>query len=104
MSSTAAPDPVPHSPLPIPPSVRTAWTILRICIEERLTYRGDFAIGTLMRFLPVVTQAFLWSAVFAGAGQPSQIGGFSSKEFVAYYLLTYIARAFSIKLIPASWA
>ncbi len=76
-------------------SLRTAWTILRICIEERLTYRGDFAIGTLMRFLPVVTQTFLWSAVFVGAGGPGRIGGFTSNEFVAYYLLTYVARAFS---------
>ena len=44
--------------------VQTWWTILRICLEERLVYRGDFALGTLMRFLPFVTQVFLWSAVF----------------------------------------
>ena len=37
----------------------TWWTILRICLEERLVYRGDFALGTLMRFLPIVTQIFL---------------------------------------------
>ena len=46
--------------------VQTWWTILRICIEERLVYRGDFWLGTLMRFLPIVTQIFLWGAVFAG--------------------------------------
>ena len=28
----------------------------------------DFALGTLMRFLPIVTQIFLWAAVFAGHG------------------------------------
>ena len=27
----------------------TWWIILRICLEERLVYRGDFALGTLMR-------------------------------------------------------
>ena len=43
----------------------TWWTILRISLEERLVYRGDFALGTLMRFLPIVTQIFLWSAVFS---------------------------------------
>jgi ABC-2 type transport system permease protein len=74
--------------------LRTWWTILRICIEERLTYRGDFALGTLMRFLPIVTQTFLWTAVFTGAGA-SSIGGFSLNEIVAYYLLTYVSRAFS---------
>ena len=45
---------------------QTWWTILRICIEERLVYRGDFWLGTLMRFLPIVTQIFLWGAVFEG--------------------------------------
>jgi ABC-2 type transport system permease protein len=78
----------------------TWWTILRICIEERLVYRGDFWLGTLMRFLPIVTQIFLWSAVFAGmeatrAGSTDQIRGYSYHDFVAYYLLTTISRAFS---------
>jgi ABC-2 type transport system permease protein len=73
----------------------TYWTILRICIEERLVYRGDFALGTLMRFLPIVTQTFLWTAVFAGANNPRMIGDYSRNDFIAYYLLTYVARAFS---------
>ena len=29
--------------------VSTWWTVFRIAIEERLVYRGDFALGTLMR-------------------------------------------------------
>ena len=44
--------------------LQTWWTILRISLDERLVYRGDFALGTLMRFLPIVTQIFLWTAVF----------------------------------------
>ncbi len=44
----------------------TWLTILRIALEERLVYRGDFALGTLMRFLPIVTQIFLWGAIFEG--------------------------------------
>jgi ABC-2 type transport system permease protein len=74
---------------------RTWWTILRICLEERLVYRGDFALGTLMRFLPIVTQTFLWTAVFVGAGEPPSIAGYTRDDFIAYYLLTYVARAFS---------
>jgi len=73
---------------------QTWWTILRICLEERLVYRGDFALGTLMRFLPIVTQIFLWTAVFAGAGA-GRIVGYTKEEIVAYYLLTMLARAFS---------
>ncbi len=45
----------------------TWWTILRISLEERLVYRGDFALGTLMRFLPLVTQVFFWGAIFDGS-------------------------------------
>jgi ABC-2 type transport system permease protein len=77
----------------------TWWTILRISLEERLVYRGDFALGTLMRFLPIVTQIFLWGAVFSGLyavteGRP-EIAGYSYRDFIAYYLLTMVSRAFS---------
>ena len=81
----------------------TWWTILRITLEERLVYRGDFALGTLMRFLPIVTQIFLWWAIFdaidvssstAAVGERT-IAGYSYNNFVAYCLLTMVARAFS---------
>jgi ABC-2 type transport system permease protein len=52
-----------------------------------------------MRFLPIVTQIFLWTAVFAAvsaSGSDAQsIAGYSNSDFIAYYLLTMIARAFS---------
>ena len=74
--------------------LRTWLTMLAICIEERLVYRGDFALGTLMRFLPIVTQVFLWTAVF-GATSSGDIAGYSRNDIVAYYLLTMVSRAFS---------
>lgn len=74
--------------------LRTWWVILRICLEERLVYRGDFALGTLMRFLPIVTQIFLWYAIFEARGQAS-LAGYRYEEFVGYYLLTMVGRAFS---------
>jgi ABC-2 type transport system permease protein len=81
------------------PSLATSWTVLRIAVEERLIYRVDFALGTLMRFLPVVTQIFLWGAVFAAMGKlphPSHhVAGYSYHDMIAYYLLTIIGRAFS---------
>lgn len=79
-------------------SPAAAWTIIRISVAERLIYRGDFALGTLMRFLPIVTQVFLWAAVFSAldaAGRPAEVAGFSYREMIAYYLLTMVARAFS---------
>lgn len=71
----------------------TWWTILRICLEERLVYRGDFALGTLMRFLPIVTQIFLWGTIFETVS--GTIAGYTYHDFIAYYLLTMVARAFS---------
>ena len=74
--------------------LRTWCTMLTICLEERLAYRGDFIIGTLMRFLPIVTQVFLWTAVF-NATSRADIAGYSRNDIVAYYLLTMVTRAFS---------
>lgn len=87
--------------LPIGNRFRTWWMILRIALEERLVYRGDFALGTLMRFLPIITQIFLWAAVYesvaSGSGnkESTSLGGFRYGDMVAYYLLTMLARAFS---------
>jgi ABC-2 type transport system permease protein len=74
--------------------LQTWWMILRVCLEERLVYRGDFALGTLFRFLPFVTQIFLWGAIFAANGN-RPIAGYTYEEFIAYYLLTLVGRAFS---------
>lgn len=77
---------------------KTWWMILRIGLEERLVYRGDFALGTLMRFLPIVTQIFLWFSIFRAAKtQYIQAGEvkYSYEDMVAYFLLTMVVRAFS---------
>src|SRR4026209_764801 len=89
---------IPQSTFPLRYSVRTWWTILRISLEERLVYRGDFALGTLMRFLPLVTQVFLWGAIFQAVKSENgsgTIAGYTFREMIAYYLLTQISRAFS---------
>ncbi len=75
-------------------ALRIWWTMLVISIEERLVYRGDFALGTLMRFLPIVTQVFLWTAVYSAASRDT-IAGYTRNDIIAYYLLTMVARAFS---------
>ena len=85
------------------PTLTLYWTVFRISIAERLAYRADFALGTLMRFLPIVTQIFLWSAVFQGMGvgrtasgnSNGLIAGYSYHDFIAYYLLAMLGRAFS---------
>ncbi len=74
--------------------VRLKWLILRTAIEERLTYRADFAFSTLVRFLPIVTQIFLWSAIFQNAAGRS-IQGYNFSDMVSYFLLVMLTRAFS---------
>jgi ABC-2 type transport system permease protein len=78
-------------------SLGTRWYILRTSIEERLMYRADFALGTLFRFLPIVTQIFLWAAIFGvtAGGSARRIAGYSFEDMVSYYLLAMVGRAFS---------
>ena len=74
--------------------VRVKWLILKTAMEERLAYRGDFAFATLVRFLPIVTQIFLWNAIFSG--DPHRLmNGYTYATMVSYYLLVMLSRAFS---------
>jgi ABC-2 type transport system permease protein len=78
-------------------TLRTKWFILRTSIDERLAYRGDFAFATLVRFLPIVTQVFLWGAIYQAqsAGEERVINSYRYSDMVAYYLLVMVGRAFS---------
>ena len=77
--------------------MRTWWYILRTSMTERLTYRGDFVFATLVRFLPIVTQIFLWRAIFAvSSDNPvGSIHRYTYSSMIAYYLLANVGRAFS---------
>ena len=75
-------------------SLRLNWWIFKTAVAERLAYRADFAFSTLVRFLPIVTQIFLWTAVYAGTRSDS-LNGYSLPEMVSYYLLAMVGRAFS---------
>lgn len=77
--------------------IRVYWIILQTSMAERFAYRSDFALGTLFRFLPIITQIFLWGAIFGTMDTRSdkQIAGYTYGEFVAYYLMAMLARAFS---------
>jgi len=75
-------------------AVRLKWQVLRTAIEERLVYRGDFAFSTLVRFLPIVTQIFLWNAIYQDDPDRA-LRGYRFGDMVSYYLLVMLARAFS---------
>jgi ABC-2 type transport system permease protein len=75
-------------------TLRKYRRIFRASLVERMAYRGDFLIGTLLRFLPMVTTILLWQAIYAGSGK-SELNGFRYREMIAYLLLTHISRMFS---------
>ena len=59
-----------------------------------MTYRGDFFLGTLLRFLPLVTTILLWQAIYAGSGQ-TKLADYTVDDTIAYLLLVHISRMFS---------
>uniref|UniRef100_A0A7C2NV36 ABC transporter permease n=1 Tax=Schlesneria paludicola TaxID=360056 RepID=A0A7C2NV36_9PLAN len=76
---------------------RVRSCILRTSLSERLVYRADFAFATFVRFLPIITQIFLWGAVY-GTLQPGEsrtINAYTYGDMVAYALLVMLGRAFS---------
>jgi ABC-2 type transport system permease protein len=74
--------------------VRKYVNIFRVSLIERMAYRGDFLLGTILRFFPVITTILLWQAVFKGTAQ-HRIAGYSEQRMIAYLLLIHISRMFS---------
>ena len=74
--------------------VVTWWTFFKVSINERLVYRADFMLGTLMRFLPTLTQIFLWWAIYdviSTPGSAESAGG--PDKAIAGYRYTHIVIA-----------
>ena len=44
-------------------TLRKYFYVLRIALSERLVYRTDFFLSTLMRFAPMVSTILLWRRV-----------------------------------------
>jgi ABC-2 type transport system permease protein len=76
------------------PALVKYWNIFRASLIERMVYRLDFLLGTVLRFLPIVTTILLWQAIYAGSGQ-LKLGSFTLREMIAYLLLVHISRMFS---------
>jgi ABC-2 type transport system permease protein len=70
------------------------WTTFKVGLSERLVYRFNFFAGVFVNFLPLVTQFFLWSAVFA-TRDDEPIAGYTLSSMMAYYMLIHVARSFS---------
>ncbi|HMP03259.1 MAG TPA: ABC-2 family transporter protein [Gemmatales bacterium] len=75
-------------------SFRKYLNICRVSLSERLAYRGDFILATVLRFLPLLTTVLLWEAIFAGS-EKDELAGFTYRNMIAYLLLVHISRMFS---------
>jgi ABC-2 type transport system permease protein len=75
-------------------ALRKYFNIFRVSLVERMAYRGDFLLGTVLRFLPMATTILLWEAVYAGSGQ-TELAGFTRDKMIAYLLLIHVSRMFS---------
>jgi ABC-2 type transport system permease protein len=79
-------------------TLRKYYRIFRASLIERMVYRADFFINTILRFLPMLTTILLWSAVFAGPDdnpEGKELKGFTYHQMIAYLLLVHISRMFS---------
>src|SRR5438128_7229871 len=90
---SSAPTFVPAAP-PAAARLRKYLRIYRVSLTERLVYRGDFFLSTILRFLPMVTTILLWQAIYAGAKEGS-IAGYTHRQMIAYLLLVHVSRMFS---------
>ena len=54
--------------------VRKYVNIYRVSLIERMAYRGDFLLGSVLRFLPLITTILLWRAAYDWAPEPPSGG------------------------------
>jgi len=70
-------------------AIRAFPTLLRIGVAETVAYRAEFLVWILTTTLPLVMLA-LWTTVASENG--GQFAGYTSSQYVAYYLATLIVR------------
>ena len=75
-------------------SVRALPALFRIGFAEAVAYRAEFLVWMFSTTMPLIMLA-LWSAV----ARDAPVGRFGQKEFVAYFLATFIVRQ-----LTGSWA
>lgn len=77
----------------LPPTARALPALFKVGFAEAVAYRAEFLVWMLSTTMPLVMLA-LWSAV----AREAPVGRFGQKEFVAYFLATFIVRQ-----LTASW-
>jgi len=76
------------------PTLRALPTLFAVSFAEAVAYRAEFLVWMLSNTMPLIMLA-LWSAV----ARDAPVGRFGQKEFVSYFLATFIVRQ-----LTSSWA
>ena len=78
----------------LPSTARALPPLFKVGFAEAVAYRAEFLVWMLSTTMPLIMLA-LWSAV----AREAPVGRFREKEFVAYFLATFIVRQ-----LTGSWA
>ena len=78
----------------LPATARALPSLFKVGFSEAVAYRAEFLVWMLSTTMPLIMLA-LWSAV----AREGPVGRFGEKEFVAYFLATFIVRQ-----LTGSWA
>jgi viologen exporter family transport system permease protein len=70
-----------------PATLRALPSLFQVSFSEAVAYRAEFLVWMLSTTMPLIMLA-LWSAV----AREAPLGRFGQKEFVAYFLATFIVR------------
>lgn len=73
--------------------MRKYWHVLKVGIQNNLTYRFNFLARTVFGFLPLIAVLYIWRTIYSGKGPESLIGGYTLAQMISYYLLTTIVDA-----------
>jgi viologen exporter family transport system permease protein len=78
----------------LPAGARALPSLFKVGFSEAVAYRAEFLVWMFSTTMPLIMLA-LWSAV----ARDAPVGRFGQKEFVAYFLATFIVRQ-----LTGSWA
>jgi ABC-2 type transport system permease protein len=69
------------------------WHVLKVGIQNHLTYRFNFLARSLFGLIPLLAMLYVWRAIYAGKGADSAVGAYSLAQMISYYLLVTIVDA-----------
>ncbi len=68
------------------------WHVLKIGMQNNMTYRFNFLARTLFGFIPLIAILSVWRTIYEGNGS-RDVGPYGYSEMISYYLLATIIDA-----------